>query len=143
MNLSYPPLGWRSQFGDVDWHLCTADTNAEAVDKSTSNEHTNTLGGARNDRSNDPDSTANLDSAASTKLISQVTGEERTNEGTTRHSRCDPTLDIGVRTRTFFVGVSRKFGAVGALIEVAAVLLCGQATSCQQVTGTLNTMLLT
>jgi hypothetical protein len=143
MDVSYPPLGRRSQFGDVDWHLCAADTNAEAVDKSTSNKHTDILSSARNGRSNNPDSTANLDGAAATKLISQVTRNKRTNKGTTRHSRCDSTLDIGVRTRTFLIRVSRKFGAVGALVEVAAILLCGQAASCQQATGTIDIVLLT
>jgi hypothetical protein len=143
MDMSYPPLGWRSQFGDVDWHLCTADTDAEAVDETTSNEHTDALGGARDNRSNNPDSTANLDDAAATKLISQVTRDKRTNEGTTRHSCCDSTLDIGVGTRTFLIRVSRKFRAVGALIEVAAVLLCGQAASCEQATGKIDIVLLT
>jgi hypothetical protein len=143
MDVSYPPLRWRSQFGDVDWHLCAADTNAEAVDKSTSNQHTDVLSGTRNYRSNNPDSTANLDGAAATKLISQVTREERTNKGTTRHSRCDSTLNIGVRTRTFLVRVSRIFRPVGALIEVATILLCGQAASCQHAKGTSNTTFLT
>jgi hypothetical protein len=142
-DVSYPPLGRRSQFGDVNWHLCTADTDAEAVDEPTSNEHTDALGGARDNRSNDPDSTANLDGAAATKLISQVTRDKRTNEGTTRHSCCDSTLDIGVGTRTFLIRVSRKFRAVGALVEVAAILLCRQAGSCEQDTGTIDTVLLT
>ena len=131
MDASYPSLRWRSQFGDVDRYLCTADTNAEAVNKPTCNEHTNILGGARDDRSNNPDSTANLDCATATKLIGKVTREERANEGTTRHGRCDSALNIGIRARTFLIRVSRKFRAVRALVEVATILLCGQAASCQ------------
>ena len=141
--MSYPPLGWRSQFGDIDWHLCTADTDAEAVDEPTSNEHTDVLGGARDDRPNDPDSTANLDGAAATKLISQVTRDKSADKGTTRHSRCDSTLDVGVGTGTFLIGISRELGAIGALVEVATILLCGQAASCQQVTERMSRTTLT
>ena len=142
-DLSYPPLGWRSQFGNVDWHLCTADTDAEAVDEPTSNEHTDVLGGARDDRPTNPDSTANLIGATAAKLISQVARDKRTDERTARHSRSDSTLNVGVGTGTFLIGISRELGAVGALVEVATILLCGQAASCQQVTERMSRTSLT
>jgi hypothetical protein len=53
--------------------LGRADADSETVDKATSNQHADVLGSTRDDGSNDPNETPNLNSATTTKLVSKVT----------------------------------------------------------------------
>jgi len=79
--------GRRSEFGDVDRNLSGADTDRQTVDEATGDEHANVLSGARDDGTNDPDGTTDLDSPATTELIREVTRDEGTDEGATRHAK--------------------------------------------------------
>lgn len=120
-------FGGGSELCDVDGNLRAANTNTETVDESTDDEHGDILGSARDNGTDDPDEAADLDSATTTKLVSQVTGQEGSDEGTTRHGGCDTALNIRLGTRTFLIWISRIFRAVGTLVEEAAVLLSRQA----------------
>jgi hypothetical protein len=120
-------LGRRSQLGDVDGNLGRADTDRDTVNEATSNQHADVLCSTRDDGANDPNGAADLDCATTTELVGEITRDEGTDEGTTGHGSCDATLYVG---RGAGAGLLRaEGGAIGSLVEVAAVLLCGKAAA--------------
>lgn len=116
-------FGRGRQLGNVDGDLSRADSDRDAVDEAADDEHGNVLRSARDDGTNDPDDGADLDGAFTTKLVGEVAGYESTAEGATGHGSGDAALHVGrgARAALWVVGIGR------ALVEVAAVLLCGQA----------------
>jgi hypothetical protein len=78
--------GRRSEFGDVDRNLGGADTDRETVDEAAPNEHADVLRGAGDDGTDDPDSTADLDSPTTTEFVCEITRDKSTDERATRHA---------------------------------------------------------
>jgi hypothetical protein len=81
-----------SQLGDVDGDLSRTDTDRETVDEATDDEHTDVLGSADEDGTDDPDDATNLDGALATEHIRERTRDESTEERTARHGSRDTTL---------------------------------------------------
>jgi hypothetical protein len=120
-------LGGRSQLGDVDGDLGGADTDRDTVDEATGNQHADVLCSTRDDGTNDPDGTTDLDGATTTELVGEIARDEGTDEGATGHGSSDAALNIGRGTGAGFLRAER--GAIGTLVEVAAVLLCGETVA--------------
>lgn len=59
-------------FREIDGDLSRADTDTEAVDHTTDDEHGNVLRGGDDDASNDPDDSSDLDSDLACEIRTQV-----------------------------------------------------------------------
>jgi len=110
-------LGRRRQFRDVDRDLGRADSDAEAVDDATNDEHGDVLRGGHDNAADYPDDGAEHDGFLAAEGVGDVTRAERGEPGSTRHGGSDSALNIRARAVAF----------TRALIKVTAVVFGGNA----------------
>lgn len=110
-------LGRRSNLRDVDRDLRRADTNAEAVDDATDDEHGDVLRCSSDNRANDPDDCTEHDGLLAAEAVRDEARAERGEPGAAGHRGGDAALDIGART------LARN----RALVEVVEVVFGGDA----------------
>jgi hypothetical protein len=73
--------------------LSRANANAQAIDESANDEHSDVLRSANNNRTNAPNDGANLDGPFTAKDVGQESRSQCAEEGATRHGRSDTALD--------------------------------------------------
>lgn len=109
----------RSDLRDVDRDLRRADTNAEAVDDATDDEHGDVLRRSGDNRANDPDDCTEHDSLLAAEAVRDEARAERGEPGAAGHRGGDAALDIRARA------LARN----RALVEVVEVVFGGDAAS--------------
>lgn len=82
----------RCKFSEVNQDLGASDADRKSTDDTANNKMRNILRGALQDGTNHPDDGCYFQSAPTTKLISQVSSNQRTNKGASRHGSSNTTL---------------------------------------------------
>ena len=87
-----------TQLSHIHGDLSGADSDTEAVDEATSNEHADVLRSTDDDRADTPDDCTNLNGALAAKDIRKEATGDRTAERPARHGSSDATLHAGFGT---------------------------------------------